>query len=85
VYSTKLLSIRKKSSSKFFCKVKFFKEESYSTLGKLLREGCSKMCFAHSKICKPGVYENNIALCCLKLAKKPDFSASFYFNIFAVV
>lgn len=28
-----------------FCKAKFFKVESYSTLGKLLRKGCSKNVF----------------------------------------
>lgn len=36
---------KKKVLSVSFCKAKFFKEESYSTLGKLLREGCSKNVF----------------------------------------
>lgn len=35
------------------------------------------MCFAHSKICKPGVDENNIFLCCLKLAKSQIFLPHF--------
>lgn len=36
---------KKKVPAVSFCKAKFFKEESYSTLGKLLREGCSKNVF----------------------------------------
>lgn len=85
MYSTKLLLTKTKSSSSFFAKQNSSRKNHILPWENYLGKDAAKMCFAHSKICKPGVDENNIFLCCLKLAKSQIFSASLYFNIFAVV
>lgn len=69
---------KKKVLAVSFCKAKknhILPWENY------LGRDAAKMCFAHSKICKPGVDENNRFLCLFKMAKSQvlllDFILTF--------
>lgn len=81
MYSMKLLLVRKKVLAVFFAKENSSRKNHILPWENYLGKDAAKMCFAHSKICKPGVDENNIFLCCLKLAKSqislPHFILTF--------
>lgn len=76
---------KKQSSSSLFF---FFSKQNSSRKNHILPwenylgKDAAKMCFAHSKICKPGVDENNRFLCCLKLAKSQIFLHHFILTFF---